>query len=161
MGNCLVSYKVMLSLRKGFEAPKYVGTEQCELFVRRKSQAQMKGKLVLLLFILSEKIWQLLKERRRCVPKTMPWFGSRVGLELHSVCVQVQGTNPEEVAGVAQEETCCRLAPFLASLGTEAGGWGQPPALWWMTAVWVPLGAHPCTSLMPSALQQWRAHSCL
>lgn len=46
----------MLSLRKGFEAPKYVGTEQCELFVRRKSQAQMKGKLVLFLFILLEKI---------------------------------------------------------------------------------------------------------
>lgn len=126
MGNCLVSYKVMLSLRKGFEAPKYVGTEQCELFVRRKSQAQMKGKLVLFLFILSEKIWQLLKGRSRRVPKTMPWFGSRVGLELHSVCVQVQGTNPEEVAGVAQEETRCRLAPFLASRALEQVGEDSP-----------------------------------
>lgn len=44
MGNCLVSYKVMLSLRKGFEAPKYVGTEQRELFVWRKSQAQNERK---------------------------------------------------------------------------------------------------------------------
>lgn len=117
---------------------------------------KMKGKLVLFLFILLEKIWQLLKGRRRCVPKTMPWFGSRVGLELYSACVQVQGTNPE-VAGVAQEETCCRLGPYLASPGVGAGGWGQPPALWWTTAVWVPFGAHPCASLMPSALQQWRA----
>lgn len=28
MGNCLLSYEVVLSLRKVFEAPKCVGTEQ-------------------------------------------------------------------------------------------------------------------------------------